>query len=130
MKETLFAELRGETLSAVVFVADYLQLDSNGSVLTSYVWPTVLRRTCPTRFEDPGYRDALCAFIGHDIESTDETPEAGLVIRFPSGSITIDPGTDELVEPEIALLQIHAHTGWMVWRPGEGIFAGRDWPET
>jgi len=40
-------------------------------------------------------------------------------------------GTTDLGGPEIAQLQVHQDSfrdeAWVVWRPGEGIFAGRDW---
>ncbi|EHR62864.1 type 2 periplasmic-binding domain-containing protein [Saccharomonospora cyanea] len=126
--ETLFSKLSGETLSAVIFVADYLRLDFDGLAFTSYVWPVVTIESTPRRLEDPGYRDALCAFIGHKVESTEESPRAGLVIRFPLGSITVNPDPGELVGPEIAQLRIHDpacdSTEWMIWRPGEDVFEG------
>ncbi len=126
MEETLLSTLNGEALSAVVFVADYPRLDFDGPSFTSYVWPVVTIESTPRRFEDPGYRDALCAFIGHKVESTEESPQTGPVIRFPLGSITVAPEPEELVGPEIAQLRIHDpacdSTDWMVWRPGEGVF--------
>ncbi|WP_024877109.1 hypothetical protein [Saccharomonospora piscinae] len=130
MKETLLWKLDGETLSAVVFVMDYLQLDFNGSRFTCYVWPVVLTGSSPWHIGDSGYRDALCGLIGDTVESTEENSHAGLVIRFRRGAVAIDPAPEELVGPEIAQLHIHdpAHgdTEWKVWRPGEDTFVGLD----
>lgn len=131
MRRSLLAELAGETLSSVVFVMDYVQLDFDGSRFTCYVWPTISNGAGALAFGDDGYRDALCAFITHRVVSADETEAAGLVIRFDLGSISTNPEKDELTGPEIAMLTIYDSmnqtTAWAVWRPGEGIFAGRDW---
>lgn len=59
------------------------------------------------QFGDPRYRDALCAFITHEVTSVEESPEAGLVIRFGLGEIGTNPAATDLGGPEIAQLQIH-----------------------
>lgn len=131
MQESLLPKLQGETLSAVVFVSSYVQLDFDGSRFTAYVWPTVEIGPSTWQFGDRGYRDALCAFIGHDVAVAEESHEVGLAIRFGLGSITTNPEPHELSGPEIANLTIYDpaydRNEWMVWRPGEDVFAGRDW---
>jgi hypothetical protein len=37
--EPLIGRLAGETLSSVVFVSDYCQLEFNGPRLSAYTWP-------------------------------------------------------------------------------------------
>jgi hypothetical protein len=125
----LLEELVGETLSSVIFVADYLQLDFNGPRLSAFVWPHVIIGGEAVRiFGDHGYRDSLCAFIMRDVVATEESPEAGLVIRFDLGAIVVNPEPADLMGPEIAMLRgFQDHDRWMVWRPGEDTFAGRDW---
>jgi hypothetical protein len=131
MAESLLNKLVGESLASVVFVMDYVQFDFNGSRLTAYVWPTVTIGTTELGLGDRGYRDALCAFITHEVTSTEESVEAGLAIHFALGSIVTNPEPGELSGPEIAMLNIydamHQTTEWNVWRPGEDTFAGRDW---
>lgn len=82
-------------------------------------------------FGDPGYRDALCALVSHEVLEIEESVAAGLVIRFGLGEVITNPGPYELRGPEIAMLNVlegpFRDAGWMVWRPGEDIFAGRDW---
>lgn len=56
-----------EQLGSVVFVGDYLQLDFSDAQFTAYVWPTVTIGGTTRQFGDPGYRDALCAFITHEV---------------------------------------------------------------
>ena len=73
MAESLLFKLVDETLGSVVFVADYLQLDFSGSRFTAYVWPTVVIGSDQRRLGDSGYRDSLCAFIGHDVVSAEES---------------------------------------------------------
>jgi hypothetical protein len=131
VSESLLDALVEEELGSVVFVMDYLQLDFSAARFTAYVWPTVTIADATLQFGDRGYRDALCAFITHEVLSTSESPEVGLVIRFGLGEIVTNPGPTDLGGPEIAQLQVHQDSfraeAWDVWRPGEGIFSGRDW---
>ena len=131
VSDSLPTALVGEQLESVVFVMDYLQLDFGAARFSAYVWPTVVVGDVRTTFGDPGYRDALCAFIAHEVVSVEESHEAGLEVRFERGTIVVNPATTDLTGPEIALLQVAEgptrDEAWMVWRPGEDVFAGRDW---
>jgi hypothetical protein len=128
---SLLEALVEEELGSVAFVMDYVELDFSAARFSAYVWPTVTIGDTTLHFGDRGYRDALCALITHEVLSTDESPEVGLVIRFGLGEIVTNPGPTELGGPEIAQLQVHENSfrddAWAVWRPGEGIFSGRDW---
>jgi len=128
---SLLEALVEEELGSVVFVMDYVQLDFSAARFTAYVWPTVTIGEATLQFGDRGYRDALCAFITHEVISTEESPESGLVIRFGLGEIVTNPAPADLGGPEIAQLQVHEDSfrdaAWAVWRPGEDIFARRDW---
>jgi hypothetical protein len=129
--DSLLEALVEEELGSVVFVMDYLQLDFGAARFSAYAWPTVTIGNVRREFGDSGYRDALCALITHEVISTEESSEAGLVIRFHLGEIATNPGPTDLDGPEIAMLQVHAgpfrNAALMVWRPGEDVFAGRDW---
>lgn len=131
MDDSLLDALVEEQLGSVVFVMDYLQLDFSHALFTAYVWPSVTIGGRTLHFGDSGYRDALCAFITHAVTAVEESAGAGLVIRFGLGKIVTNPGPTELSGPEIAQLQVHEDSfrdaAWMVWRPGEDVFAGRDW---
>jgi len=131
MDESLLKALVEEELGSVVFVMDYLQLDFSAARFTAYVWPTVTIGDASLHFGDPGYRDALCAFIAHEVVAAEESPEAGIVIRFGLGEIVINPEPTDLSGPEIADLMVHEgpfqDAALTVWRPGEDVFAGRDW---
>lgn len=108
----------------MVFVMDYVELDFSRARLTSYVWPTVTIGSANLNFSDSGYRDALCAFITHEVVACEESPESGLVIRFRLGEVVVNPASTELGGPEIARLQVYEDSSrdatWTVWRPGEG----------
>lgn len=71
-----------------------------------------------------------CALITHEVVETEESPEAGLV-RFGLGQVVVNPEATDVSGSEIAMLQVHADAfrdaSWTVWRPGEGVFASRDW---
>lgn len=131
MSGSLLEALVEEELGSVVFVMDYVQLDFSAARFSAYVWPTVTIGDATMHFGDRGYRDALCAFITHEVLSTGESPEVGLVIRFGLGEIVTNPVPTDLSGPEIAQLQLHQDSfrdeAWTVWRPGEGVFAGLDW---
>jgi hypothetical protein len=131
VKDSLLKALVEGELSSVVFVEDYLQLDFGDARFTAYAWPTVTIGGASLQFGDPGYRDALCAFITHQVTATEESPEAGLVIRFALGEIVTNPEPTDLGGPEIAQLHVYdpqeQATRLMVWRPGEDNFAGHKW---
>jgi hypothetical protein len=131
MTDSILEALVEEELGSVVFVMDYLQLDFVNARFSAYVWPTVSIGDVSRGFGDPGYRDALCALITHGVIETEESSEAGLVVRFQLGEVVINPEPTDLSGPEIAMLQIHADAfrdaSWAVWRPGEDVFASRDW---
>jgi hypothetical protein len=128
---SLLEALVDEQLGSVVFVTDYLQLVFGDARFTAYVWPTVTIGDATLQFGDPGYRDALCAFIMHEVTSAEESPEVGLAIRFGLGAIVTNPAPADLSGPEIAQLQLQEgpfrEAAWMVWRAGEDVFSGRDW---
>ncbi|MFI7650288.1 hypothetical protein ACIBTZ_30035 [Micromonospora sp. NPDC049460] len=118
-----------EQLESVVFVRDYLQLDFGDARFTAYVWPAVTVGNTVLEFGEPGYRDALCAFISQEVTAVSESPECGLVIRFASGEIVTNPKPSDLDGPEIAQFEVYDPVCPLlgVWRPGEDIFAGLDW---
>jgi len=131
VNDSLLDALVEEQLGSVVFVMDYLQLDFGDARFTAYVWPSVTIGDATRRLGDPGYRDALCAFIGHEVSAAGESPEQGLVIRFDLGKIVTNPEPGDLSGPEIAQLHVYdpmyQTKSLAVWRPGEGTFAGREW---
>lgn len=128
---SLLEALVEEELGSVVFVMDYVQLDFSAARFTAYVWPAVTIGDVTLQFGDRGYRDALCSFITHEVLSVDESSELGLVIRFGLGDIVTNPAPTDLTGPEVAMLNVHEDSfrsaAWAIWRPGEHVFAGRDW---
>lgn len=69
MPNELDQRMRGQRLSAVVFVEDYVQLQFGGPdfVLTLYVLPEFRSKTMPMRPGDIHWRNALCELIGRKI---------------------------------------------------------------
>lgn len=120
-----------QRLGSVIFVRHYLQLDFDDARFTAYVWPTVTVGNAVLEFDESGYRDALCAFIEQHVTAAEESPERGLAIRFASGEIVINSKPAAVSGPEIAQLHVYdpmwQTSSLMVWRPGEGTFAGKDW---
>lgn len=129
VSDSLLNTLVEEKLESVVFVMDYVQLDFGTARFTAYVWPTVTLGGVTEQFGDPGYRNALCAFITHEVLSVEESYGIGLAIRLGIGEIVISSATTDLRGLEMAMLQVHEgpfqDAAWMVWRPGEDTFAAR-----
>ena len=131
-QDDLIARLVGCELYSVQFVRDYVQLHFEGSVdspvLTCYVTPQV-REFQGDDSEGiaegaPGYADALRALIGEEVSAAAAMTGPGLVISLRTGAIALNPTSDQLVGPEIAMLSGFGDRSWMVWRPGEEECAG------
>lgn len=123
----LLGRLVGFRLFSVQFVMDYVQLRFDGPsadmpVLNCDVMPDVERGTETIGQEQIGYADALRALISGVVRQTHEETGAGLRIDFDEGAIVVHPDREDLVGPEIALLQGFEDGQWMCWRPGEDSF--------
>ena len=79
--------IEGEELEAVEFVEDYLQLRFEGPLLTFYEWPSVLLEEFSISFGEPGYRDALCALIGEEVEQALLEDGSSLTVKLANGAV-------------------------------------------
>ncbi len=123
----LLGRLVGFRLFSVQFVMDYVQLRFDGPtkdlpVLTCDVMPCVERGTDTAADGQIGYADALRGLIPGVVRQTREGTGIGLRIEFDDRAIVVHPHRDDLVSPEIALLQGFEDRRWMCWRPGEDSF--------
>ena len=84
--DAFFAELRGEYLSAVTFVMDYLQLDFSGRTINVYNPLAVSSGDAAITSWQPGFRDLLCAQITKVVVSVEFLAEQALTIRYEDGS--------------------------------------------
>ncbi len=90
--------------------------------LNCFVFPKVERSGVVHGEPDPGYGDALRAFIPEEVTHTVESTGVGVEVHFASGRLVLHPARDELVGAEIAMLGGFDDHSWMVWRPGEESF--------
>ncbi len=79
--------IEGEELEAVEFVQDYLQLRFEGPLLTFYEWPSVLLEEFSISFGEPGYRDALCALIGEEVDQATLEDGSSLTLKLANGAV-------------------------------------------
>ncbi len=79
--------IEGEELEAVEFVQDYLQLRFEGPLLTFYEWPSVLLEEFSVSFGEPGYRDALCALIGEEVDQATLDDGSSLTLKLSNGAV-------------------------------------------
>jgi hypothetical protein len=129
--DSLLAELVHDPLRAVTFNQEGVILDFGDAWFTVHVWPTVRVGDATYGLGDRGYRDALCALIGHEVTAVAESPQEGLTLGFGLGSITTNPEPTDLSGPEVAQLAIYDPMNQIrqlaVWRAGEAPFAGSAW---
>lgn len=126
--DPLLARLVGSELAQVVFVGDYLQLRFQGGPTNEFptlncdVMPAVERPDGTVRSGGPGYADALVALIPRRVTAAAVRTGHGLRIELGDTAVVVHPSVEELVGPEIALLQGFDDRAWMCWRPGEDGF--------
>ena len=83
--------LRGQELSGVAFVRDYVEFHFDGPVLRAFVGPDLVRAQAPDlRFPDSGSRDALCALIGNTVREVRFEEQRTLELDFgPVGLVRV-----------------------------------------
>ena len=97
----LFDELRGEVLSAVTFVQDYLQLAFDGPGISVFNPLTVATAEGAITSWGPGFRDRLCGQIAKVVEGVEVREGEALVVRFADGStITVSLRAEDYEGPE------------------------------
>lgn len=62
-----FKCLKGEQLSSVIFVQNYLQLDFDGYRITFYRWPLVKLNEKEYTIREIDYRNVLCSLIAKEV---------------------------------------------------------------
>jgi hypothetical protein len=108
--------LAGEQLSSVIFVADYVQFDFNGPVLTAFSGPIVELQRARYRFPAQGSRDALCSLIQQFVATAIAQEEKEITLTFDSGarlSVPLIAGSYE--GPEAATFSDPKVKGLLVW---------------
>ena len=102
----MFEQLRGEQLSAVTFVQDYLQLWFDGPGINVMNPLTVSSGQTSVTSWQPGFRDALCAQIAKIITSVEIRDGEAFVIRFEDDShVSVSLREQDYTSPEA----IYAH---------------------
>ncbi len=95
------SDLRGEEISAVCFVRDYVEFHFDGPILRCLSNPTIVVQGVEYRFPEPGSRDALCQVIGLTVrEMTMEECQALKMTTTGDCKITIPLDTEHLRGPE------------------------------
>ena len=100
------SQLKGEQLSSVIFVQDYLQLDFDGLRLTCYKWPKVIIDKVSYSFGESEYRNAICRIIASEVEDINTT-SIDVSIKFKSGVILFP-----IVDDEEVIYFVDRENGW------------------
>ena len=102
----LFEQLRGEQLSAVTFVQDYLQLWFDGPGINVTNPLTVQTGQLSVTSWQPGFRDALCSQIAKIVAAVECREGEAFIIRFEDGSqLSVSLREQDYTTPEA----IYAH---------------------
>ena len=110
------SSLTGEQLSSVIFVADYVQFDFNGPVLSALSHPIVEVKGVRYRFPEQGSRDALCSLIQQSVADAGAQDNRSIDVTFDSGarlSISLAPHSYD--GPEAATFSDPKVGGLLVW---------------
>ncbi len=93
----------GEVLNSVEFEMDYVQLRFNEASLTTFTCPHVRNSNQLLQFNDLGYRDMLCGFIGETVLGIEMKEDEFIRIAFAGGQdITVSLKPEDAVGPEHA----------------------------
>ncbi len=128
LPDELLARLVVRRLASVRFLLDRLELRFDGEslddepVLTCEVWPEVRQPGVVLRQEGFGYTDALRALVGQLVMGTTDLAGEGLVLELQGATVVVNPGSEELASPDIALLRGFDDGRWTAWRRGEHPF--------
>ena len=98
--------LKGEKLSSVTFVMDYLQLEFDGNRFTLNVWPVVKVKNVNYKYEEQLYRDNLCSLIEKVVSALTYREAEILILDFENGdsiAISLDRNNPDLNSPEIGV---------------------------
>ncbi len=80
---------KGEYISHITFVMDYVQIGFGEATLTIYSRPIAKSATGEYRFPEIGSRDALCSFIGHTLIGITVHPNDHIAMLLDNGMIKI-----------------------------------------
>jgi hypothetical protein len=104
------SHLVGTPLGAITFVRDYVQLGFDGPVLTAHSHPVVVQDNALFKWDDCGYRDALCRRIGATVISAAVTNDEQIRIEFTDRAvISISVRMGDYTGPEAAVLWAEPH---------------------
>src|SRR3954467_12797541 len=97
----MFEQLRGEQLSAVTFVQDYIQLWFDGPGINVSNPLTVRTSVATITSWEPGFRDLLCGQIAKMVASVAARAGDALMLEFQDGSwLSISLRAEDYLSPE------------------------------
>lgn len=109
------ASLRGEQLSAVTFVQNYLQLEFDSKRLTINQWPSVETMDGIFQFGDVGYRNALCSLIARLVSNAYDTPDIIVIALDNGNSIRVDLASSAFRKGDRVIFHDTTNESWSWW---------------
>lgn len=90
-KEVQLQDMMGESVSAICFVQDYVELHFDGPILRCLIGPVLKSAGFNGMFPENGSRDALCALIGQPVQTLSLDDHEKLEVKFASGTTLVVP---------------------------------------
>jgi hypothetical protein len=114
-RDSIFDELRGEQLSAITFVQDYLQLWFDGPGVNVLTPLTVKTLSGALTSWSPGFRDLLCGQIGKIVATVERRPAEALTIVFEDdSSLSISLRREDYTGAEAYYAHGFKENAWLV----------------
>lgn len=96
-------DLKGKSISAIVFVLDYLQIQFDGSILTFLDYPKVEVSNNIFSFGESEYRNKICEFIGKSVSAVHYVENDIFSLSFDSAKIYCSINPEDYTSPEMII---------------------------
>ena len=106
--------LKGHRMSAVTFVEDYIQLHFEQAVLTAYTLPSITLADDRIEEHPIGYKEALRAFEGTELQDVSLQSGEEAVMTFSGGSLSISLRDEDYQGPEALQFIDEEGSVWMI----------------
>lgn len=96
--------LKGNKLSAIVFILDYLQIQFDTAVVTFLTYPKVELEGKNYSFGESEYRNTICAFIGKAVASVIYRENELFSLNFDQGRLYCSIAPEDYVLSEMVIV--------------------------
>lgn len=96
--------LKNKSLSAVIFILDYLQIQFDSAVITFLIYPKVEMGNKHFSFGESEYRNKICELIGETISDVIFSQDNLFCLDFGEGKIYCSIAPEDYISPEMVIV--------------------------